>query len=112
MDQLAEEEITASMAAFRKSVTGVDNTIFIAAKFPRHVPCIKVAVDPPTHTDRFGDNASVAIEDGKILAGELPPKVHLQVKRFLELNRDTLLAYWEQQIDDDELRSRLVSIAR
>jgi hypothetical protein len=105
MDQLAEEEITASTAAFQKSVTGVDNTIFIAAKFPRHVPRIKVAVDPPTHTDRFGDNASVAIEDGKILAGELPPK------RFLELNRDTLLAYREQQIDDDELRSRLVSMA-
>ncbi len=107
---LAEEEMTAGMAAFRKNVTGVDNTIFVSAKFPRHVARIKVAVNPPTHIDRFGDNASVAIADGSVLAGELPPKVLKQVRQFLDLNQEALLAYWEQQIDDDELRSRLRKI--
>jgi Domain of unknown function (DUF4160) len=108
LDALDEEqEITAGMAAFRKKTTGVDNTIFISAKVQRHKPRIKVAIDPPTHLDRFGDNASVAIADGSVLAGKLPSHVHKQVREFLDLNRDVLIEYWEQRIDDDDLRQRL-----
>jgi hypothetical protein len=110
-DQLLEEEITAEMPAFRKKTTGVDNTIFISAKVPRHVPRIKVAIDPPTHLDRLGNNASVAITDGSVLAGKLPSHVHKQVSSFLDLNQHALIDYWEQRIDDDELRQRLRSIA-
>jgi len=55
-DQLLEEEITTEMPAFRKKTTGVDNTILIPAKVPRHMPRIKVALDPPTHLDRLGNN--------------------------------------------------------
>jgi antitoxin component of RelBE/YafQ-DinJ toxin-antitoxin module len=110
-DQLREEEIIAEMPAFRERTTGVSNTIFISAKVPRHVPRIKVAVDPPTHLNRFGDNASVAVADGITLEGKLPSRVHRQVTRFLDLNRDVLIDYWEQRIDDDELRERLRSIA-
>lgn len=109
-DHLAEEEITAEMVAYRKNVTGVDNTIFISTKVPRHVPRIKVAVDPPTHISRSGDNASVAIKDGTVLAGELPTKVCQQVKAFLDLNRDALLAYWDEQIDGEDLRLRLARV--
>jgi hypothetical protein len=106
-----EEELTAAMPAYRKKTTGVDNTIFISVKFPRHVPRIKVAIDPPTHLDRFGKNAVVAIADGSVLEGEsdLPSKIRRQVEYFTELNRATLLDYWEQRIDDDELRERLLA---
>jgi hypothetical protein len=102
-----EQEITAGMAAFRTKTTGVDNTIFISAKVPRHKPRIKVAIDPPTHLDRFGESASVAIADGSVLAGKLSSHVHKQVCGFLDLNRDVLIEYWEQQIDDAELHERL-----
>jgi len=106
-EQLAqEEELTARMVTYRKRTTGVDNRIFVSAKFPRHIARIKVAIDPPTHLDRFGDNASVAIEDGRVLEGELPSRVHKQVIEFLNLNRLALLDYWEQRIDD-ELKERL-----
>jgi len=107
---LLEEEITAEMPAFRKKTTGVDNTIFISAKVPRHMPRIKVAIDPPTHLDRLGNNASVAITDGSVLGGKLPSHVHKQVSRFLDLNQHAWIDYWEQRIDD-ELRQRLRSIA-
>ena len=33
-----------------------------------------------------------------------------QVRRFVDLNRATLLDYWEERIDTDELRNRLKSI--
>jgi hypothetical protein len=110
-DKLIEEEIISEMPAFRKKTTGVDNTIFISAKVPRHVPRIKVAINPPTHLDRRGDNAAVAIADGSTLEGDVPPWLGKQVKQFLDLNRDVLIDYWEQRIDDDELRDRLRSIA-
>ncbi len=102
-----EQEMTAGMAAFRTKTTGVDNTIFISARVPRHKPRIKVAIDPPTHLDRFGESASVAIADGSVLAGKLPSHVHKQVCGFLDLNRDVLIEYWEQRIDDAELHERL-----
>jgi hypothetical protein len=105
-----EEELTADMVSYRKNVTGVDNTVFISAKFPQRGPRIKVATDPPTHVDPTGDNAVVSIIDGRILQGSLPPKVNKQVQEFLRLNLDALLDYWEKRIDTDELGSRLQSI--
>lgn len=100
-------EWLASMPTFRKRTTGVDNSIFVSAKFPGHAPRIKVAIDPPTHIDRFGNSASVAIGDGAVLAGKLPRSVLAQVRAWLDLNRDVLIDYWEQRIDDEELRERL-----
>jgi hypothetical protein len=106
-----EEEATAFMAKFRKNVTGVDNTIFFSVEFARHKPRIKVAIDPPTHVDPSSDgNASVAIADGSHLAGEkMPSWLRKQVEWFLEVNRDTLMDYWNKRLDDDELRERLLA---
>jgi hypothetical protein len=102
-----EEEITAAMVTYRKKTTGVDNSIFISTKVPGHQPRIKVAIDPPTHISHFGKTASVAIADGRIVAGSLDADVQRQVKAFLNLNREVLLDYWEERIDTDELRERL-----
>jgi hypothetical protein len=109
--QLAEEEeITADIVSYRQNVTGLGNTVFISVKFPRHTPHIKVAIDPPTHVDPFGDTASVAIEDGPVVAGKLPSRALEQVKRFIDANRPVSLNYWEKRIDTDQLRERLRKI--
>ena len=100
------EEIVADMVSFRKNVTGLHNTVFISVKFAQHAPRIKVAIDPPTHIDPFGDNASVAIRDGAVVAGKLPAAVLESVRAFIALNRAALLDYWEKRIDTDELRLR------
>jgi hypothetical protein len=91
-EQLAEEEeLTADMVSYRKNVTGLDNTVFISVKFPRHGPRIKVAVDPPSHVDPAGNNASVSLDDGRIVAGNLPARTLEQVQRFIDINRDVLM---------------------
>jgi hypothetical protein len=110
MAELAEEEITADRVSYRKSVTGLDNTVFISVKFPRHGPRIKVAIDPPTHVDPMGNNASVSIDDGRVVAGNLSARELAEVQRFIHVNRDVLLDYWEKRIDTDELRQRLKTI--
>jgi hypothetical protein len=107
-EQLAEEEeLTADIVSYRKNITGLDNTVFISVKFPRHGPRIKVAIDPPTHVDPAGNNASVSIDDGRLVAGDLPARTLEQVRHFININRAVLMDYWEKRIDTDELRQRL-----
>jgi Domain of unknown function (DUF4160) len=109
-DALAEEEMLGEMASFKKAVTGVDNTIFISTKSGvRHGPRIKVAVNPPTHFSPSGDTASVDF-DGEVTAGKVSQHALRQAQKFIELNRQALLDYWEERISTDELAQRLKSI--
>jgi hypothetical protein len=107
-NERAEEELLEEMVSYRKDVTGVENTIFISPKgATRHGPCIKIAIDPPLGVDPRSKTASVAIADGAVMAGELPARLLDQARRFIEVNRDVLLDYWEYRIDTEELRRRL-----
>jgi Domain of unknown function (DUF4160) len=105
-----EEELTADMVPYRKDVTGLDNTVFISVKFPRHAPRIKVAIDPPDSLNPAGDNAAVAIHDGSVKEGWLPARTLKAVHQFIELNRDVLLDYWDMRIDGNQLKERLKPI--
>ena len=111
---LAEEEIAEleSMASFGPAATGVSNTIFILTKAGvRHGPRIKVAIDPPLSFNVRAKTASLSIPDGEHVAGEsVPSALHKQLRQFIELNRDVLLAYWRQEIDTGDLARRLRSI--
>jgi hypothetical protein len=111
IDELAEEQLLQDTLSYRKTVTGVDNTIFISPKGnTRHAPRIKLAIEPADSIDPRGKTASVAIGDATVVAGDVPPRLLEQVSRFLEANRDVLLDYWEYRIDTDELRRRLKSV--
>jgi hypothetical protein len=55
----------------------------------------------------MGNNASVSIDDGRIVAGDLSGQELEQVQRFVDFNRGVLLDYWEKRIDTDQTaRSR------
>ena len=110
-DERAAEELLEETVSYRKDVTGVENTIFISPKGnTRHAPRIKIAIDPPLSIDPRTKTASVAIADGTAVAGEVPPWLLDQARRFIDANRDVLLDYWEYRIDTDELRRRLKQI--
>src|SRR5262249_39327045 len=103
-DAAAEEEMLGDMATFSPAVTGVHNTIFVSTKAGvRHGPRIKVAIDPPTHFRADGETASVTF-DGDVVAGDVTAAVLKDIRRFIELNREALIAYWEQTIPTDELQ--------
>jgi hypothetical protein len=110
-DELAERELLEEMVAYRKNVTGVDNTVFISPKgLTQHAPRIKLAIDPRDSINPNSVTASVAIDSGKVVAGHVPAELLKQAQRFVELNRDVLLDYWNYLIDTDELQKRLKSI--
>ena len=54
--------------------------------------------NPPHIHAIYGENvAAVAIEDGKVLEGDLPAKALEMVREWLSEHRDELLSIWETQ---------------
>jgi hypothetical protein len=50
------------MVSYRRNVTGIDHTVFISPKGnARHVPHIKVAVDPPDSIDPRSVTVSIGL---------------------------------------------------
>jgi Domain of unknown function (DUF4160) len=50
---------------------------------------------PHIHVRYAGQKASVAIEDGSVLAGGIPPKQLKMVQAWIEIHKDELFADWE-----------------
>jgi hypothetical protein len=110
-DELAEKELLEELVSYRKDVTGVDHTIFISPKgYTRHAARIKLAIDPPDTVDPRGKTAVVAVADGTVVAGDIPPRLLEQMRRFVDANREVLIDYWEYRIDTETLRRRLKSV--
>jgi Domain of unknown function (DUF4160) len=66
---------------------GIIISMFFEIKEKHHLPHI--------HVRYQNDRASIAIEDGVLLAGELPHRQLRMVQVWVDLHRDELLADWE-----------------
>jgi len=113
-DELAERELAGDMVTYRKKKTGVDNTIFISQQgYAQHGARIKMAIDPPDSINVRSETVSVAIDSGKVVAGDkakVSTALQRQVQKFVVLNREVLLKYWDARIDTDELAEQLKPI--
>lgn len=106
-DEDSDDE-AADMASLRSNLTGVDNTVFVSTKGSgRHAARIKIAIDPPDSLNATSKTASMAIHDYGTVGAYVPTHIVEQAKKFIERNRDALIAFWECQIDTDELIKRL-----
>ena len=54
---------------------------------------------PHIHAEFQDDVAVYAIEDGKLLAGDLPPKKHKLVVAWIEIHREDLYADWQLAVN-------------
>lgn len=50
---------------------------------------------PHIHAEYQDQVAVYAIDDGSVLAGELPPKKHKLVVAWIEIHQEDLMADWE-----------------
>ena len=57
---------------------------------------------PHVHARYQGSKASVAIEDGRVLAGDLPPTKLRMLRVWMDIHREELLADWELSKSGDE----------
>ena len=91
------------LVSYRRDVTGVDCTIFIASKgSARHGPRLIVgdSLDPRDAT------ASIDL-NGRVVGGEIAPTLLRRVQCFITRNRTVLLDYWHYKIDGAQLVRRL-----
>jgi hypothetical protein len=113
-DELAERELAGDMVNYKKKTTGVDNTVFISQKgYTRHGPRIKIAIEPPDSISVTSKTVSVAIDTGKVVAGnkeKVSAALQKQVLKFVVLNRDVLLDYWNAKISTEELQEKLKAV--
>jgi hypothetical protein len=113
-DELVERELLGDMVNYRKKTTGVDNTVFISQKgYTQHGPRIKIAIEPPDSISVTSKTVSVAIDSGKVVAGDktkVSTALKKQVQKFVALNRDVLLDYWNEKISTEELQERLQAV--
>jgi hypothetical protein len=73
---------------------GIIVTIFYADNEQHHAPHI--------HVRYQGKKASVAIDDGRILAGDFPPRQLRMVQVWIDIHKDELIADWELAVAGDE----------
>ena len=104
-----DDEFLENIVTYGKNVTGIDNVIYISRAHGQHGPQIKIAIQPPLRTRPGGWMISVSIEDPSQVIGRKPDaKLLARVRRFVELNRDALLEYWDSEtVTTDELQRRL-----
>ncbi len=50
---------------------------------------------PHIHAEYQGKSAVYSIDDGKVLAGDLPRKKHKLVVAWIEIHQEDLMADWE-----------------
>lgn len=50
---------------------------------------------PHIHVRYAGHKASIAIEDGRMLAGDIPPKQLKLVQAWIEIHKEELIVDWE-----------------
>jgi hypothetical protein len=109
-DELAEMELLEEMGSYEKRDTGIDNVVYISPRGrTRHAARIKVAIDPP---DSFNPGpgtkqASIAIHDGSVTGEQVPPGLYQQLRDFIDLNRQTLLDYWDYRISTTTMEEQL-----
>ena len=59
---------------------------------------IQAEHNPPHIHAIYGDDvAEIAIKNGEILDGHLPPKALSMVREWIELNKEDLLSIWKTQ---------------
>ena len=56
---------------------------------------------PHFHAVYAGEEAAVAIEDGAIIAGQLPRRATKLLTEWINLHRDELLANWRAAVNNE-----------
>ncbi|HEX9843778.1 MAG TPA: hypothetical protein VGC20_13555 [bacterium] len=99
------------MANLRPKNTGLPMVIWVSEKGrARHGPRIKVSRQHGSKMDAL-NTVSVTIDnEPRVVGGELPARDLDALKRYIALNIEPLLGFWNGELDTVELVARLRQI--
>jgi hypothetical protein len=106
-DQTEED---ADMVSLSKRHTGIANTLFASTKgyvSERHGPRLKIAIDPPGRFIAGGKSSVMTIPDYRIAGEPIPSALAEQVRRFIDVNHEALMTYWNGDIDTADFIARI-----
>lgn len=102
------------MSNIRKSESGLPVNIFVSSGGSvnqQHGPRVKVMIDS---SDRFDVNRTVPVilkknisDDDVVGYQPLPSSIMKPLRRYLNANYDTLIAYWNDEISTGEMIRQL-----
>jgi len=112
--QTSESEVFA-MANLKPKKTGIEGVIIYTSTYfgsngkrIPHGPRIKVYLGT---SPGAGKEVTVTIsKKPKILNGKLPANIKKDVFKFIDINFDVLMKYWEDQIDLDDFLAQIERI--
>ena len=112
LPEVEDEEDFFDMANLSPTITGLPMVVWMSERGrARHDARIKVSLvhGRRAHPDQ---TASVSVRPAvDVVAGPpLDPRDLALVQRWIELNRDTILAYWNGNLLTDEVIARLVAL--
>ncbi|MHB9027371.1 MAG: DUF4160 domain-containing protein [Candidatus Latescibacterota bacterium] len=73
---------------------GILVSLFYGDNVQHHVPHI--------HVRYQGEKASIALEDGQILAGDFPARQLRMVQVWIDIHREELMTDWELAVSGEE----------
>jgi len=97
------------MDNLRSNSTGVKGAVIWTSagefyeKDKRNGPRIKIMQGNKLTSDGLKDSVSVRLTDPPEILGKLPGKVKKQVTKFVNINREVLLRYWNFEISTCEM---------
>lgn len=96
---LHKEETLFEMANLKPKDTGLPMVIWASPKMGKHGPRIKVQSERGTKT-KTNNWCSVSISDNPvILRGKLSNEDFKLAKEFIEMNKESLLNFWNDEFD-------------
>ena len=110
-----EEDLLFEMSNCRTKTTGLPMVVYVSTKYVggkeiQHGPRIKVA---KTYDQKFNsfDSISITISDEPEVIGEhqLSRKDIELVKKFIIINKEVLLAYWDGDIETIDMLNDLIA---
>ena len=107
-----EEDMLCEMANFFKSRhSELPSNIWVSTKNANHGPRLKIQRNTGNKM-QIDDTFSMTISDSPAVIGEpgndLTAEDIAYFKRFMLKNKDTLLAYWNGEIDTSDLTEKLI----
>ena len=98
-----------AMSNLRSTDTGVEGAVIWVSVGEfygvdlQHGPRIKVLQGSKITKEGLMDAVSVRLTDPPQILGDIPAKMERQIVAFINLNRNTLLKYWNEEISTREM---------
>jgi hypothetical protein len=115
-EALADQEAEEDMVSAWPEDTGVDHALKILPRAgARHGPRIKVAINPPDRFSEGGTYATIPFGETSIASpvpNIVPPQLLRQLHEYIALNREPLIAFYNERISGIQLAAQLRKISR